>query len=79
MYKGERGNVGWEVFLLEQKTAYDILSGLVGSEMCIEDRPIEIGPKAQGFSIYERNGRKRLTLTGGHEEQFQNIRKCYYK
>jgi hypothetical protein len=31
--------------------------------------PFEIWPGAQGFSIYERNGRKRLTLTGGHEEQ----------
>ena len=39
----------------------------------------EIGPKAQGFSIYERNGRKWLTLTGGHEEQFSNIGKYNYR
>ena len=26
-------------FFFKQKTAYEILSGLVGSEMCIRDRP----------------------------------------
>ena len=26
------------VFFFKQKTAYEILSGLVGSEMCIRDR-----------------------------------------
>ena len=38
----------------------------------------EMWPGAQGFSIYERNGRKWLTLTGSHDEQFPNIRECYY-
>ncbi len=28
--------VGFLVFFFKQKTAYEILSGLVGSEMCIE-------------------------------------------
>ena len=32
------------------------------------------------YSFYNgRNGRKRLTLTGGHDEQNKNIGKCYYK
>jgi hypothetical protein len=35
--------------------------------------PFEMWPGAQGFSIYERNSRKRLTLTGGHEEQYQYV------
>ncbi len=28
----------WELFFLKQKTAYELLSGLVGSERCIRDR-----------------------------------------
>ena len=39
----------------------------------------EIGPKAQGFSIYERNGRKRLTLRGPLDQQFRNTRKYDYR
>jgi hypothetical protein len=35
--------------------------------------PFEMRPGAQGFSIYERNGRKRLTRTGGHDEQYRNV------
>jgi hypothetical protein len=35
--------------------------------------PFEMWPGAQGFSIYERNGRKRLTLTGGHDEQNKTL------
>ena len=32
-------SVWWDfVFFFKQKTAYEILSGLVGSEMCIRDR-----------------------------------------
>ena len=32
------------VFFFKQKTAYEILSGLVGSEMCIRDRSVDILP-----------------------------------
>ena len=38
------------VFFFKQKTAYEILSGLVGSEMCIRDRPIAL-PKWPIFKI----------------------------
>ena len=31
-------------FFFKQKTAYEILSGLVGSEMCIRDRHWEVRP-----------------------------------
>ena len=41
-----------------------------GTDPPVPTTPFEMWPGAQGFSIYERNGRKRLTLTGGHEEQF---------
>ncbi len=35
--KGRRDSV-WCCFYFEQKTAYDIMPSLVGSEMCIRDR-----------------------------------------
>ena len=44
-----------------------------GIDPPVPTTPFEMWPGAQGFSIYERNGRKRLTLTGGHEEQYQNV------
>jgi hypothetical protein len=40
-----------------------------GIDPPVPTTPFEMWPGAQGFSIYERNGRKRLILTGGHEEQ----------
>ena len=45
------------VFFFKQKTAYEIASCLVGSEMCIRDRILVVKGNAalsdvQGFSIY---------------------------
>ena len=34
-----RRSAGWEFVLFKQKTAYEMLRSLVGSEMCIRDRP----------------------------------------
>ena len=31
------------VFFFKQKTAYEMLRSLVGSEMCIRDSPISVG------------------------------------
>ena len=39
-----------------------------GIDPPVPTTPFEMWPGAQGFSIYERNGRKRLTLTGGYDE-----------
>ncbi len=33
-------------FFLKQKTAYEILIGLVGSEMCIRDRTTRVSDKS---------------------------------
>ncbi len=38
--EGEGGRVGMRGFFFKQKTAYEVHSGLVGSEMCIRKRNI---------------------------------------
>ncbi len=40
--KDEKKGFVFFFFFFKQKTAYDILSGLVGSEICIRMRPINL-------------------------------------
>ena len=34
----------FDIFFFKQKTAYEIMPSLVGSEMCIRDSPVSIAP-----------------------------------
>ena len=49
------------IFFFKQKTAYEILRCLVGSEMCIRDR-FEINVVSWKSAIYEWNAYKQLHL-----------------
>ena len=50
-----------------------------GIDPPVPTTPFEMWPGAQGFSIYERNGRKRLILRGPLDQQFRNTRKYDYR
>src|SRR5450756_985946 len=52
--------VGWFFFFFKQKTAYEIMPSLVGSEMCIRDRPGRGRRRGAGGA---RRGRRRLMAT----------------
>ncbi len=44
------------MFFVEQKTAYEVRLSLVGSEMCVRDRPV---PAIPGGGLAEEGGPKR--------------------
>ena len=48
----------WFLFF-KQKTAYEMLRSLVGSEMCIRDRH-SVRVKAQGFQLPQGTGRQAV-------------------
>ena len=50
------------VFFFKQKTAYEILSGLVGSEMCIRDSVLEISKFEGDASVNTRKGNKKFAV-----------------
>ncbi|CUX65916.1 hypothetical protein BN3590_03100 [Clostridium sp. C105KSO15] len=49
------------VFFVKQKTAYDIMPSLVGSEMCIRDRPWPCG-RAEHVDAEGARGSRALVV-----------------
>ena len=56
--------MGAGFFFFKQKTAYEILSGLVGSEMCIRDRLVAVAARGRPWPLVAAaaRGRGRLWL-----------------
>ncbi len=62
MEKGREG--GSKFFFFKQKTAYEVLSGLVGSEVCIRDRRMKFGRFPQR-AFCPGCPRRGLAISGG--------------
>eukprot|EP00658_Telonema_sp_P-2_P022543 TRINITY_DN1900_c0_g2_i1.p1 TRINITY_DN1900_c0_g2~~TRINITY_DN1900_c0_g2_i1.p1 ORF type:complete len:280 (+),score=72.78 TRINITY_DN1900_c0_g2_i1:68-907(+) len=68
-------------FFFKQKTAYEMLRSLVGSEMCIRDRsddgaPGEVNKKAKVKAGWRKYGQKTLK---GKDYTGMKMLRCYYR
>ena len=58
--RSENDGINWVIFFFKQKTAYEMLRSLVGSEMCIRDRNSSVTSQRANFILKERKTRESL-------------------
>eukprot|EP00658_Telonema_sp_P-2_P045518 TRINITY_DN33498_c0_g1_i1.p1 TRINITY_DN33498_c0_g1~~TRINITY_DN33498_c0_g1_i1.p1 ORF type:complete len:155 (+),score=53.76 TRINITY_DN33498_c0_g1_i1:16-480(+) len=57
-YCSSESAIGLCVFFFKQKTAYEMLRSLVGSEMCIRDRSSTVSSESMESEVIDNKGRK---------------------